>query len=109
MSAVSRNAHIQAIYREVNEGIALINAEWESAALELLCECGTTACTERVEMTFADYEALRAHPTRFVLRPGHEDESVERVLVRSAGYLIVANHGPAAEIAVQTDPRTRAR
>ena len=109
MTDVARNAQVQAIYREVNEGIALINSGWDTPELELLCECGTSRCTDRVGLTNDEYERLRAVPTRFVLRPGHEDHAVERVVWRSSEYVIVENQGQAAMIAVQTDPRTTSR
>ena len=108
MSSISRNANIQAIYREVNEGIALINAGWEIPTLELMCECGT-ACTERVELTTEEYERVRSSPAQFVLCPGHEDETVERVVRREGDHLVVENHGRAATIAERTDPRSASR
>ena len=109
MSNIVRNARVQAIYREVNEGIALINAGWEIPELELMCECGTTGCTDRVALTSDEYERLRAEPTRFVLRPGHEEDEVERVVASSDDYVIVENHGRAATVARRTDPRSAPR
>jgi hypothetical protein len=106
---VARNARVQAIYREVNEGIALINSGWEIPDLELLCECGTSGCTDRVSLTGEEYESLRAEPTRFVLRPGHEDAEVEQVVQRAADHVIVENRGLAATIARRTDPRAASR
>lgn len=108
MSHASRNAHIQSHYREVNEGIALMGEGWETPLLELLCECGTARCTERIEMVPGDYELLRSDPTHFALKPGHEDGSVEQVVLATPEYLIVANHGRAARVARRRDPR-RAR
>ncbi len=105
MSHASRNAHIQSIYREVNEGIALMGEGWETPMLELLCECGTPRCTERIAMTPGDYELLRAEPTRFAVRPGYEDDTVETVVHATPDYLIVANHGRAATVARRRDPR----
>ena len=109
MTEVIRNARVQAIYREVNEGIALINSGWDIPDLELLCECGTTGCTDRVALTSDEYERLRAEPTRFVLVPGHEVEAVERVVETAAGHVIVENHGRAATVARRTDPRSTSR
>lgn len=109
MSDILRNADVQVIYRQVNEGIALINAGWESPELELLCECGTAGCSERVEVTSEEYEQVRSNPTHFVLRPGHEDAAVEHVVRREGDHLVVANHGRAATIAERTDPRAVAR
>ena len=109
MTDVVENARVQAIYREVNEGIALINAAWDASELELLCECGTTGCIERLVLTSDQYEGLRAQATRFVLRPGHEDERVEYVVERTSDYVIVENIGRAATVARRTDPRSGSR
>lgn len=106
MSHATRNAHIQSLYREVNEGIALMGEGWDTPMLELLCECGTARCTERIEMSPDDYELLRADATRFVLRPGHEDGAAETVVRSTPEYLIVANHGRAATVAIRKDPRS---
>jgi hypothetical protein len=103
------NARIQAIYREVNEGIALINAGWSSDALELICECGTPGCTERVELSAEEYERIRAEPTQFVLVGGHDDRATEHVVRTGVGWVVVANDGVAAEIARRTDPRAQPR
>jgi hypothetical protein len=105
MSDAADNARIQAIYRQVNEGIALINAGWDVPALELMCECGVAGCTQRVELTAAEYERVRAEPTHFVLRPGHEDGATEHVVRAGPGWVVVANDGLAARIAEETDPR----
>lgn len=109
MTDVAHNARVQAIYREVNEGIALINSGWEIPDLELVCECGTSGCTDRVSLTGEEYEQLRAEPTWFVLRPGHENTDVERVVRRSDDHVIVENHGEAATVARRTDPRAGSR
>lgn len=109
MSNINRNATNQTTFRDVNEGIALINAGWESPTLELLCECGTAGCSERVELTAEEYERVRAHPTHFVLVPGHQDDTVEHVLHREGDHLVVENFGDAATIAERSDPRSTSR
>lgn len=103
------NAQAQTFYREVNEGIVAISAAWDVELLEILCECGNVHCSERMEIASADYERLRATPTHFALVAGHENTAVEHVLDRTAGYLVVENHGPAATFARRTDPRAAAR
>jgi hypothetical protein len=109
VTRVSRNAQIQALYREVNERIASISLAWNVPSLELLCECGTAGCAERVTVRHDDYELLRARPTHFVLRHGHQDLGVEDVIKSADDYLIVANYGAAADIARSTDPRANSR
>ena len=42
-----------------------------SELIELFCECGQQApCEERVNVTAATYERVRADPTTFILLPG---------------------------------------
>ena len=109
MTRQTQNAEIQALYREVNERIASLSAQWSTASLELLCECGTAVCSERIELSREEYEALRAQPTHFVLKHGHEGARVESVLDSEDAFLVVANDGDAATVARRTDPRANDR
>jgi hypothetical protein len=106
----SSNAQVQAFYRDVNERIARVSRGFDAdGRLELLCECGSATCTERVLIESADYEGLRSRATHFAVLAGHEDSAVEDVVERRDGYLIVANYGAAATLARRTDPRARSR
>ncbi len=109
MTRETRNAEIQALYREVNERIASLSSRWGVPALELLCECGSAVCVDRIELPPEEYELVRGRPTHFVLRHGHQDPGVEDVVLARAEYLIVANYGDAASVARRTDPRANAR
>ena len=72
--------------------------------LELLCECGDPACTERISMGGDAYRDLRADSTRFAVVPGHELPEVETVVAHAEGYDVVEKHpGEPARIAEQTD------
>jgi hypothetical protein len=109
MTRQTQNAEIQALYREVNERIASLSAQWSTSSLELLCECGTAVCSERIELSREEYEALRAQPTHFVLKHGHEAAGVESVIDSEDAFLVVANDGDAATVARRTDPRSNDR
>ena len=110
MTGKNDNAQVQAFYRDVNERIATISRTFDAAGrLEILCECGAAGCTERVEIDGSDYEAVRGQATHFAVLEGHQDQSVEDVIERRDGYLIVANYGAAATVARRTDPRSAAR
>ena len=109
MTRQTQNAEIQALYREVNERIASLSAQWSTASLELLCECGTAVCSERIELSREEYEALRTQPTHFVLKHGHEAAGVESVIDSEDAFLVVANDGDAATVARLTDPRSNDR
>jgi hypothetical protein len=100
----------EGVFREVNERLEELAAktgfsEW--GPLDLVCECGDTSCSERIEMSREDYEAVRSDSTRFVVVPGHEIPDVEQVVERHDGYVVVSKHeGDAAEFARKTDPRS---
>jgi hypothetical protein len=92
----------EAVFREVNEriqGLARLFRWRESEFLDLVCECRKATCVQCIEMSQADYEALRAEDTHFALYPGHADPEIERVISSRAGYDIVAKEGGAADVA----------
>ena len=77
-----RMARTEALFRNVNERIAESAERFDSDAAEFVCECSDQSCTERVEATLDEYEEVRGDATHFLLRPGHEDTRIERVLER---------------------------
>jgi hypothetical protein len=77
-----RIARTESLFRNVNERIAESAARFDAGDAEFVCECSDQTCTDRVAATLDEYEQVRADATRFLLRPGHEDTRVERVLER---------------------------
>jgi hypothetical protein len=95
---VGRN---EVLWREINE-----LAPPEPGVMNLVfCECGSGGCSERVSMTFEEYEAVRAGATTFVVAPGHELPDVETVTHTTDRFRVVEKNGEAATIASRTDPR----
>ena len=80
----------EAVFREVNERINRIQEDFgQTQAFEIVCECGSQGCLERITLTHDAYRELRANPRTFAIVPGHEAEDVEHVLERYEGYYIV--------------------
>ena len=77
-----RIARTESLFRDVNERIAESARRFDSDHAEFVCECADQACTERVQATLDEYERVREDGTRFLVRPGHEDTRVERVVER---------------------------
>jgi hypothetical protein len=77
-----RIARTESLFRDVNERIAESAERFDSPSAEFVCECADQNCTDRVEATLDEYERVRANGARFMLRPGHEDTRVERVVAR---------------------------
>jgi hypothetical protein len=102
-----RLARNEVFFREVNERIAeAADGHGDDGHIyEFLCECADVACLERVELTMAEYEHVRADPRRFVLAPGHSVPSVEMVVEQMGDHEIVEKLGAAGEVAEALDPR----
>lgn len=99
----------EALFRTVNDEVHGLNDRFPVVAdpMSAVCECGRAECTERLELTAAQYESLRQDPTHFAIVPGHDAPDVETVVERHQGYWIVAkNEGEPAELARETDPRS---
>ncbi|HEY6017993.1 MAG TPA: hypothetical protein VIU86_18865 [Gaiellaceae bacterium] len=98
----------EAVYREVNERVLGINERFgiDDDRVSFICECGQLACTERIELTVEEYEAVRSNPVHFALVPGHDDPSVERVVEQNERFAVVEKlPGGPAELAAAEDPR----
>ena len=81
MAVSSREERIglnEAVFREVNERIEDAGTTLlpHDQPMEFLCECDDRDCVEKVSATRAEYEAIRAVGTHFVVLPGHEDPGV---------------------------------
>ncbi len=99
----------EALFRKVNERLRDVNQAFGTVTdrIELVCECSDRACAERISMSVAEYEELRAQGDRFVVVRGHADPSdVEDVVAqRSTWEVIRKRPGSATALAEQTDPR----
>ncbi len=82
-------AETEALFREVNEGIAAAAERFDADEAEFVCECSDVSCAHRLEVPLEEYERVRAEPTHFLLVPGHEAVHVERVVRRRGAYTVV--------------------
>jgi hypothetical protein len=106
-----RRAENEALFREVNERIEAISRDFTAHSqqpeqMEFVCECGKKDCTELREATVAEYEAVRAHPKRFLVLPGHEHTDTARVIERNSRFFVVEKLEEEGEIAIEHDPRS---
>ena len=83
----------RALYRAVNANIVGLLDRCDSgvpeSALELLCECGRSECTERVSLSRDEYERARSAGAHFLATPGHALPDVERVILDNGRYSVV--------------------
>jgi alpha-D-ribose 1-methylphosphonate 5-triphosphate diphosphatase PhnM len=97
----------EAIFREVNEQIEAVSKSVapDDQTMEFLCECDRADCHEKLKVTRAEYESVRAVPTHFIVLTGHDDPEVEHVTLSNDRFLVVEKEGDAAEEAAASDPR----
>ena len=100
-----RAAENENLFRRINERVEELSAERETLAL--VCECSDGTCVDRiVGVPREEYEAVRAHPDRFVVARGHERLDIERIVEQRGAYLVVEKQGEAGEIVRAGDPRS---
>lgn len=100
----------QVSFRNANESI---QASADNAAIfgsiPFICECPNRNCTEIVQLSFDQYDAIRQHPTRFFNLTGHEQSSVEagaeRIVAVADELTVVEKVGVAGEVAAEAYPR----
>ena len=102
----ARAARTESAFREVNERIEEISTGFATAAdpVAVVCECARVECVRPLELSSAEYDVVREHPSRFIVAPYHVDERVERVVRMGEGYVVVEKF--AEDVARARDPRS---
>lgn len=105
----ARGARTQSLFRDVNERVREINAAFGEVLplSEWICECADDTCTQRMGLTQAEYELVRANPTRFAVLPSDEHfySDIERLVEQNERYWVVEKFGVAGDLAAKIDPR----
>jgi anti-sigma B factor antagonist len=71
-----------------------------------ICECGDRACGGLLQLSVAEYEAVREHAARFAISPNHENPEVERVVEQNGRFAVVETvTGLLSKPARETNPR----
>jgi CheY-like chemotaxis protein len=77
-----------AFSRSVNDDLIRLSAA-HGGIRRIVCECSRPRCDELLDVMIADYDAVRAHPTRLLVVAGHELASVQRVVSRTRRVAVV--------------------
>lgn len=71
------------------------------------CECFREGCDAGISLSREDYEAVRAHPADFAVRPEHVDPAIEDVVARQLGHWVIRKTSPGGRrVAEELDPRS---
>lgn len=85
-----RRRRNEQLFRQVNERLREIGESFSTVAehADFVCECADVGCAQRIDVTLAEYEGVRARPRHFLLLPGHEDPDLEMVVERHPGWIV---------------------
>jgi hypothetical protein len=103
-----RAARTESLFRDVNERIAEAAKGLHTSYAEFVCECADPTCDERFSAQLEEYETVRADGRRFLIVPGHEEPSIERVVdVEGEHRVVQKDEDDRVEREVlELDPRT---
>jgi hypothetical protein len=100
-----REAHRQVEQRVANERVAEA-ARPRPNRLTLRCECGDAGCRGRLTASCAEYEAVRAHGSRFLILQTHENAETSIVVSAHAGFDVIESlGGEPRRIVLRGNPR----
>jgi hypothetical protein len=100
-----QEAHRQVALRGTNELVAHAPGP-PPLRLTLCCECGDEGCSERVEATCDEYEAVRQHGSRFLILRTHENAETSVVVSAHTGFDVIETiSGEPRRIVLRGNPR----
>ena len=102
MPTAARAARNESLFREVNEAIRdlhLTLTDNDPGPVEFVCECTREDCVARITLPIDAYRDVRASPRHFVVKRGHVNLEVERIVHSADDYVIVDKRGEAGDIA----------
>ena len=82
---------VQMLFRQVNERVLDLNSGLGPTAriADFVCECRDAECSERLTLSLAQFDAIRRHPNRHVVRSGHVEPAYEHTIDVQNGFSVV--------------------
>ena len=95
-----RRAKNEVLLRRYNEHVEAERLLTQPTLSEWVCECADEKCAQPVKLTIAEYEAVRAEPTHYLVAASdeHVDPEIEYVVRREPRYWVIAKIGVGADI-----------
>ena len=87
----ARAAQNELVFRAVNEQIVKMTDRFREqlSDIDIVCECANRNCVGTIRIHADEFAKVERADGTFLVLPGHEDESVERVIERSESYVTV--------------------
>jgi hypothetical protein len=104
--SAAQRAENESTFRRMNEDLErkAESLSFGDQPTPYLCECENPRCTEVVMLARSDYEAVRGHPRRFFIVPGHEADE-DRLVQKSDKFSVVEKTGEEGQLVEEQDPR----
>jgi hypothetical protein len=94
-----RMAANEAVARRINDSIEYAAPPDGEPSSGFICERVRDDCVERLDITVHAYGAVRSHPRRFIVLPGHEEPEIETIVEIHVDFVVVQKLGEAGRIA----------
>lgn len=87
----ARAAQNELVFRAVNEQILKMTDRFREqlSDIDIVCECSDVNCVGTIRVRAEEFTRFEREHAMFVVLPGHEDASVEAVVERKSGYVVV--------------------
>lgn len=72
--------------------------------LQFFCECSDENCRKRVTLRPSRYSEIHASRDVFIVLPGHEVASIERIISQESDFVVVEKHSNPPETATKLKP-----
>ena len=83
-------ARTTAYFRDLNGRIVEAAAALDfDGFVPLVCECPNERCFRLVRTTIDEFRAIREHPDRLVLHPGHDEADGDEVVGQTERFTLV--------------------
>src|SRR5829696_6004974 len=105
-TSAERAARNESVFRSANERIEqrIEDLSLSNGRSPFLCECEDPLCTQPVRLSAEHYQAVRAHPTRFIIASGHPVGDAD-LIDHHDGYDVIEKRGTEGEVAAALHPR----
>ena len=98
-----RLATNEAYFRDANERVRehVKDVAGAHTTFNMLCECSSMACAERIPVTASEYDEAHRNPRQFIVALGHVQFEIEESVVHTDRFEIVRKHAEAGDVAAQ--------
>ncbi len=90
----------EAQFRRINDMLLELADEEVGESIDFVCECSDDSCAVTIHLAIGEYESVHLSGSRFVVAPGHDDQTIESVVHKADGWWTVEKHGIARAQAV---------